>query len=314
MVATGKCFASMNITPIAILIYRRPALVRGLLTALRVHQPKKIWIIADGPKTQSENELCSAARQEAEKGITWECEAIKIYADKNLGLKERVETGLDKLFAHGNSAIILEEDCHPTEVFIPFCQEMLERYRNESKVAGISGNCFLPKEVQLHTDYFFSRYLHIWGWATWARAWKAYRERPWTWPPPGYREYYSDCGQDEFLYWERVFSRVRSGEIHSWDYPWISSFWRDGLVSITPAQNLVRNVGFGADATNTRDETAQTGMEREGSLNPPFSGPSEIRADVDLDRQTFQNHLLRQEGRLTFWPRIRRSIMKRIGI
>ena len=104
----------MNITPIAILIYRRPDLVRGLLTALRVQQPKNIWIIADGPKEESENEMCSAARQEAEKGITWECEVIKIYADKNLGLKDSVETGLDKLFARENSAIILEEDCHPS--------------------------------------------------------------------------------------------------------------------------------------------------------------------------------------------------------
>ena len=107
---------------------------------------------------------------------------------------------------------------------------------------------------------------------------------------------------------------MRSGEIHSWAYPWISSFWKDGLVAIIPAQNLVRNVGFGADATNTQDVTAQTGMEREGSLNPPFIGPAEIRADVDLDRQTFQNHLLRQEGKLSFWQRIRRSVMKRVRI
>jgi hypothetical protein len=304
----------MNTTPIAILIYRRPALVQGLLAALRVHQPKKIWIIADGPKGETENELCSAARQEAEKGVTWECEVIKIYADKNLGLKERVETGLDKLFARENSAIILEEDCHPTGGFIPFCQEMLERYRNESKVGGISGDCFLPKKVKLHADYFFSRYLHIWGWATWARAWKAYRERPWTWPRAGYREYYSDCGQDEFLYWERVFSRVRSAEIHSWDYPWISSFWRDGLVSITPAQNLVRNVGFGPDATNTRDVLVKTGIERDELLSSPFDGPKEIKADTELDRAVFLNHLLQQEGRLSFWPRIRRSVIKRIGI
>ena len=314
MVVTGNSFSTMDTVPIAILIYRRPALVRGLMAALRVHQPKNIWIIADGPKDQSEKELCSAARQEAENGITWKCEVTKVYADKNLGLKDRVETGLDELFAHEKNAIILEEDCHPKAEFFHFCQEMLDRYRNEAKVGGISGDCFLPKEVKLHTDYFFSRYMHIWGWATWARTWRAYRQRSWTWPRAGYREYYPDCGQDEFLYWERIFARVQSGEIHSWDYPWISSFWQDGLVSITPAQNLVRNVGFGADATNTQDETAQTGMEREASLNPPFTGPKEICADEDLDRQTFRNHLLRQEGKLSFWRRIKRSILKRVRI
>ena len=314
MVVTGKSFSTMDTIPIAILIYRRPALVRGLLTALRVQQPKNIWIIADGPKEESENEMCSAARQEAEKGITWKCEVTKVYADKNLGLKDRVETGLDELFAHESSAIILEEDCHPSEDFIPFCQEMLDRYRNETKVGGISGDCFLPKEAKLQPDYFFSRYMHIWGWATWARTWKAYRQKPWTWPRAGFREYYPDCGHDEFLYWKRIFARVQSGEIHSWDYPWISSFWKDGLVAITPTQNLVRNVGFGADATNSHDETAQTGMEREASLNPPFTGPKEICADEDLDRKTFRNHLLRQEGKLTFWRRIRRSLAKRVGI
>ena len=312
MGATGRVKRFMNVTPVAILIYRRPELVRSLIDRLRISRPKRIWIIADGPKEEGENELCSAARQEAENGITWKCELTKVYADKNLGLKDRVETGLDELFARESSAIILEEDCHPSEDFIPFCQEMLDRYRNEANVGGISGDCFLPEEVKLHTDYFFSQYMHIWGWATWGRTWRAYRQRSWTWPRAGYREYYPDCGQDEFLYWDRVFTRVRSGEIRSWAYPWMSSFWQDGLVSVTPAQNLVRNVGFGADATNTSDKSAQTGMEREGSLNPPFNGPKEICADVVLDRQTFRNHLLRQEGKLSFWQRIRRSVMKRV--
>ena len=163
MGATGSLKRFMNVTPVAILIYRRPELVRGLIDRLRISRPKKIWIIADGPKEEGENELCSAARKEAENGISWKWELIKVYANKNLGLKDRVETGLDELFAHESSAIIFEEDCHPSEDFIPFCQEMLDRYRNEANVGGISGDCFLPEEIKLHTDYFFSQYMHIWG-------------------------------------------------------------------------------------------------------------------------------------------------------
>ena len=87
-----------------------------------------------------------------------------------------------------------------------------------------------------------------------------------------------------------------------------------GWVSITPAQNLVRNVGFGPDATNTRDILVKTGMERDELLSPPFDGPKEIKADTELDRAVFLNHQLQQEGRLSFWPRILRSVIKRIGI
>jgi hypothetical protein len=261
---------------------------------------------------QTEQAQCDEVRKLFE-SIDWPCEVQQLVRIEHLSARESISGAITWFFETEKHGIILEDDCVPSQGFFRFAEELLERYADDKRIGMISGNNFQFGRRRGLASYYFSRYSHIWGWATWARAWKAYRERPWTWPRAGYREYYSDCGQDEFLYWERVFSRVRSGEIHSWDYPWISSFWRDGLVSITPAQNLVRNVGFGADATNTQDETAQTGMEREGFLNPPFTGPNEIRADVDLDRQTFQNHMLRQEGRLTFWPRILRSIMKRVG-
>ena len=107
---------------------------------------------------------------------------------------------------------------------------------------------------------------------------------------------------------------MASGELSTWDYSWISWFWMQGWVSITPAQNLVRNVGFGPDATNTRDVLVKTGMEREDLLPAPFEGPIEIKADTELDRAVLLNHLLQQEGRLSFWPRIRRSLTKRVGI
>jgi hypothetical protein len=208
---------------------------------------------------------------------------------------------------------LLEEDCHPIPAFFGFCSEMLARYRNEPQVAAISGNCFLPQAARPEGDYFFSRYLHIWGWATWARAWNAYDRRCWTWPKQGFRRFFPGTDTKEEAYWNRIFKRIGTGHFSTWDYGWISWFWIKGWVSITPAQNLVRNAGFGPGATNTRDVSVETGMERHGRLKPPFRGPNEIQADLVLDRAVFQNHLLRQEGRLSFWPRIRRSLMKRVG-
>lgn len=270
--------------------------------------------MADGPKETTEKSLCEQARRAAEGGISWPCQVVRLYSDTNLGLKKRIETGLDQVFEREEEAIILEEDCHPTPDFFPFCEAMLKKYRNEPKVGAISGNCFLPKKQVLATDYYFSRYVHIWGWATWARAWKAYDRRRWAWPKEGFCELFPNADKKEEAYWNRIFGRMVSGELSTWDYCWISWFWMQGWVSITPAQNLVRNVGFGPDATNTRDVLVNTGMEREELLSPPFEGPIEIKADKELDHAVFHNHLLQQEGRLSFWPRIRRSLVKRVWI
>ena len=301
-------------TPVAIFLYRRPAHVRELTDLLQLVRPTKVWLVADGPKDTTEKNLCEQARQAAEAGISWPCQVVRLYSDTNLGLKKRIETGLDQVFELEEAAVILEEDCHPTPNFFLFCEAMLEKYRNEPKVGAISGNCFLPKKQVLATDYYFSRYAHIWGWATWARAWKAYDRNRWAWPKQGFCDLFPNADKTEEAYWNRIFGRMASGELSTWDYSWISWFWMQGWVSITPAQNLVRNVGFGPDATNTRDVLVKTGMEREDLLSAPFRGPMEIKADTELDRAVFLNHLLQQEGRLSFWPRIRRSLAKRIGI
>lgn len=292
-------------TPVAVFLYRRPEQVRGLMARLQLVRPERVWLVADGPKNPGEADLCRWAREEAEKAVNWPCEVIRVYAETNLGLRNRLETGLDAVFAREEAAILLEEDCHPTDDFFPFCEAMLERYREEPRAGGISGNCFLPAGAQVKGDYFFSRYLHIWGWATWARAWKGYERARWEWPAGGLRELFPDAGKKETDYWNRVYARVAAGEIDTWDYRWVADLWRRGMFSITPSQNLVANRGFGAGATHTRDASVETGIEREASLHPPYRGPARIEADPALDRLVFENHFLRTEGRRSLWQKMR---------
>ena len=197
MGVTGSLGAIRMNRPLVIFLYRRPQLVRELFVALQSVRPSKIWLVADGPKNSSEVELCQQARLEAETAIRWPCEVRRVYADTNLGLKNRIETGLDQVFETEAEAIILEEDCHPAPNFFPFCEAMLEKYRNEPRVGAISGNCFLPKQQVLTTDYYFSRYVDMWGWATWTRAWKAYDRSRWAWPKEGFRKLFPNTDKTE---------------------------------------------------------------------------------------------------------------------
>jgi len=223
-----------------------------------------------------------------------------------------VETGLDALFFEEKEAVILEEDCHPTADFLPFCAEMLARYRENPNLAGIAGNCFLPRQATLSSSYVYSRFLHIWGWATWSRVWREYDRASWAWPTEGITRYFPQSRPDEIRYWNLVYSRVASGQIDTWDYRWTSHLWSRGLCAVVPAQNLVWNRGFGATATNTRDEDVEVGIERELPLRPPYVGPSSVHPDERLDRMIFENHFLRTEGKKSLWGRLRAGLRKKL--
>lgn len=310
-----KSEISSKKTPVAIFIYKRPQLVKDLILAISGYQPSKLYIVADGPKVDSKNnesQLCEEARRKAEVGINWGCEINKIYAPKNMGLRDRMQSGLDQIFANETEAILLEEDCHPMPDFFPFCQEMLQRYRNHAKVGGVSGTCFLSKKIELQSDYYFSRYLHIWGWGTWARAWQAYRSVEWTWPDGGFQDYFPNTSKAETDYWNKIYGHFKSGELETWDYPWMSYLWSKNMVSITPAENLVLNSGFGPEATNTKDKTMEAQIERKGRLLPPYHVPEGSERNISLDQETFRDHFQKSQGKIGFWQRFIRSVSRRL--
>jgi len=300
--------------PIVVFLYKRPLLVQTLIKELATMRPQTIWLIADGPKCKSEEDNVNQSRQLAEKSIVWPCSLNLIYSNYNMGLKQRIESGLDAVFSREDKAIILEEDCRPSMRFFSFCEEMLERYRDEPKVAGVSGNCFLPLGSKMKYSYFFSRYLHIWGWATWARVWNSYDRNNWSWPKGGFREIFPEADRSEVKYWNRIFQRVSAGEIDTWDYSLLADLWRRGMVAITPSENLVDNVGFGSEATNTRDLSIRTGIERKAELNLPFHGPALIEADFRSDQAVFRNVFLRMEGRRNMFEKIRDRCIRAAGL
>ena len=113
--------------------------------------------------------------------VDWPCEVERDYADANLGCKRRVSTGVSWVFEQAEEAILLEDDCLPHPSFFRYCEELLERYRDDDRVMHISGDN-LRFGRRGEASYFFSRYPHVWGWASWRRAWRHYDPdlREWT--------------------------------------------------------------------------------------------------------------------------------------
>jgi hypothetical protein len=121
-------------------------------------------------------------------------------------------------------------------------------------VGVIAGSNFQPQPFACGTSYYFSRYNHCWGWATWRRAWKCFDEPMNSWPALRDAGWLHDLFPHplEAEYWRRTFDEVHQRQVNSWAYAWTFSCWAQNLLTALPRVNLVTNIGIGQAATNTK--------------------------------------------------------------
>ena len=126
----------MVISPVAYIIFNRPQHTEQTFAALRENRPAQLFIIADGPRPghPTDAERCAQVREVVEQ-VDWPCEVHRHYADLNMGLKQRVSSGLDWVFENVDCAIVLEDDCLAHPDFFRFCDELIERYKSDEEVA-----------------------------------------------------------------------------------------------------------------------------------------------------------------------------------
>ncbi|MFA5008209.1 MAG: glycosyltransferase family 2 protein [Candidatus Omnitrophota bacterium] len=239
-------------TPVVFIIFNRPQAAESVFKTIAAAKPKKLFIIADGPRQGQlqDAEKCSASRAIIERA-DWDCEIIKNYSEINLGIKKRISSGLDWVFSQAEEAIILEDDCLPAPSFFGFCENLLQYYRNNDTIMHIGCNNFQCGKRRTKYSYFFSKYTHVWGWATWRRAWQYNDSGMKTWPQ------FKEQGQMEIVckdyyerkYWTDIFDKAFKGQIDVWACQWMYSCWSRRGLSTYPSVNLISNIGFGPDAT-----------------------------------------------------------------
>lgn len=264
--------------PVALLVFNRPELTERVLAAIAAARPTRLLVVGDGPRADrpGEPELVARTRSVLER-VDWPCQVQTCYADTNLGCKDRISSGLDWVFSQVEEAIILEDDCLPDPSFFPFCEELLERYRDDERVQMISGcNVLAPNRVT-ESSYYFSRCYHIWGWASWARAWAHYDVDMRRWPQVRDTSWLRDLlGNDVHARVAReIFERTYLGEPGTWDFQWAFAGWMADALAVIPAPNLVSNLGYGSQATHQRNPSLVAKLPR-GKLSFPLRHPPEV--------------------------------------
>lgn len=279
-------------TPILFITFKRPETTQKVFEKIRQIQPKKLYIAQNIPKDKNEEEIKKwNAVQTIIENIDWNCKVHKLYRKKYLDAKTSISTAIDWFFKNEEEGIILEDDCLPHPTFFRFCEELLEKYRDDDRIAMISGNNFQFGRKRTQYSYYFSRYTHIWGWASWRRAWKNFDVDMKLWPEIRDGDWLNDILDDKksVKYWKNIFEKTYTGKIDTWDYQWTFTCWIQNQLTILPNVNLVSNIGFGKDATFTKnsiDMRANTLLQK---MQFPLKHQKYIIRDIKADEVTNKN-------------------------
>lgn len=276
-------------SPVVMIIFNRPDTTDRVFAEVARARPRTLLVIGDGPREThpGEAELCATTRRVIDQ-VNWPCNVLTNYADRNMGCRQRVASGLSWVFETVEEAIILEDDCVPEPSFFRFCDELLAHYRTDESVMMISGDNFQQGKLRGQASYYFSRYCHVWGWASWRRAWRHYDVEMSDWPEVRNSallgEVLDDRGQ--VRRWSKNFDIIHSGVVDTWDVQWMYACWRQRALTIIPNTNLVTNIGFGVAATHTKNETDRFAALPVQPMKFPLQHPSTILRHAEADQFT----------------------------
>jgi len=301
----------MNLTiPIVFIIYNRPDTTIKVFEQLKIAKPKKLYVVADGPNENKPNdkETCEQTRKIIE-GVDWDCKVKKNYAEKNMGCGIRPATGLEWVFSQEEYAIILEDDCVPAQSFFWFCQEMLIKYKDDTRIMIVSGNNYNEERKRNDDSYLFCRYGHSWGWASWSRAWKHFDFDMKQWPLFRDNGHMHDIfrTQAEVDLFTAKFNRVFENHQSIWDFQFTFAIWSNNGLSIVPSCNLVSNIGIDGTHSNNISSFHFRPVNEKFKItkHPDFV----IRNDW-YDEYHFKNHWNKRVKINNIFIRIRNKIWK----
>lgn len=286
-------------TPVGFLVFNRPDTTQRVFEEIRRARPPKLLVVADGPRAEKagEAEKCEAVRAIIDT-VDWPCEVLKNYSDTNLGCGRRVSSGLDWVFQTVEEAIILEDDCLPHQNFFYFCEDLLNRYRYDDDVMSIGGTNFLKGIRRGESSYYFSSHFHVWGWASWRRAWVKYDCEAKNMTEERLRiildRRFISSGEKRL--YKNMFNNMKIRKVDTWDYQWFfTHLFSDGL-TIIPNVNLVTNIGSDGTHFSNNYKNPRINLPT-GTIFPLVLNKNikpDKKADLLLYRLNFKQKIMEQ--------------------
>ena len=284
----------MKTQPILFIIFNRPVSTKQVFESIKQARPSRLYIAADAPRVGNkiDMEKCKAARNITEQ-IDWPCEVKRLFRYKNLGCGIAVSEALNWFFSHETEGIILEDDCLPHPDFFAFATTMLAHYRDDKRIISINGSSLGYQPPNMNS-YNYSRFMNMWGWATWRdramqidyqmNEWKMIRNKTW-WIYKHTKQYLFDADINWYRLWRNKFNKVAIDPNFTWDWQWIYHQLKNRQLSVVPSSNLISNIGFDADATHTFEASNPASNIPTTAMPIPPQHPSQMKSDFVYEEQ-----------------------------
>ena len=278
---------------ILFVLFNRPDTTQRVFDQIRDAKPKRLYLTADGPRPgfPDDEELCRRTKEIVGE-IDWDCEVKTLFRDENAGCKNGVSAAINWFFSQEDEGIILEDDCLPAISFFKFCDTLLEKYRHDTRIRHITGCNLQFGKKWGNSSYYFSNRTHVWGWASWRRVWDDYDLNLDKYHETDIKQQMKNIYDDDLVAesWANIFKELKAGKINSWAYPLdFANFFNNGLV-IIPNENLISNIGFSADATNTLNKNsiyANIPLVEITEIHHPLFVVPEKQADLSIINRDF---------------------------
>jgi len=272
--------------PVLLITFNRPDTTKKVLDVLRKAKPQKLYVYNDGPRPNNLNDL--NARHEINnilKTIDWACKLETNFPEHNQGCGRGVSGAISWAFNNEDRLIILEDDCVPVLSFFNYCNYCLEKYKDDEIVMQIAGNNYTENHNFTGKDYFFSKFGHISGWATWKRAWAHFDFNMTDWPSFRNGIKKSTIFDKRIIkYLTNAFNDYYSDHKKPWAIRWMYAKFKNNGLSIVPKVNLVKHIGV----NGTNSDFLFTRVTDKYSIK---NEPSSIICNDLYDKYHFDHHI-----------------------
>lgn len=285
--------------PVVLFVFRRAEKSKEIVRRIAEVRPRKLYILSDEGRNEAEKMQVRECRAAVEAAIDWPCEVVCDYAEENRGVYRNIGEGALRVFEKEECAIFLEDDNLPELSFFPFCEEMLNRYKDEQDVLWICGTNYLGNySDNSKEDYKFTQHMLPCGWASWSGKFTKYYDGEMNYfdkpdAVKNLRKKFETAKLYKF-YIDRLLSEhsliKRNLLPSSWDYQMCLSLRANDMYGVVPVKNQIKNIGVDElsthGGTNFDDIMTQRycGMDSY-SLSEPFKGPVEIKKDPFFERK-----------------------------
>lgn len=306
-------------SPVLLLAFNRPAKTQEVFECIRRAQPQKLYVAVDAPRDGRPDDVKNCNQVKAiVKNVDWPCETHYLFHEKNQGCSLAGKKAWDWLFSQEEEMIFIEDDGVVTDSFFVYCQELLEKYRNDDRIAYIGGVNFGQKYGD--ASYFFTRYsVSTYGMATWKRVYSLYDYEldsyPETRNTDNFKSQFFSCFERDVFYkmFDDYYRAASKGNhMNTYDRQMNYLVCKYHKWCIYPNLNQVTNIGFDFGGTNTSMDP--NSEEAKAHLRPRYEfekiiHPESVSIDFKLERVLFRQRIL---GGVPIWKASLKFYIKKL--